>query len=64
VTYDLEILPIYFQFQGPEQVTVPIADVFDGRIAAWVDAKLLGFVDTCLRTQTLDQYRLSITSLY
>jgi hypothetical protein len=59
VTYDLEILPIYFQFQGHEQVTVPIADVFDDRIAAWIDAKLVEFVDAYLRTQTVDQYRLS-----
>jgi hypothetical protein len=59
VTYDLEILPIYFRFQGHDQVAVPIADALDGRIAAWVDAKLLGFVDTYLQLQTLDQYHLS-----
>ncbi len=59
-TYDLEILPIYFQFQGHDQVTVRITDVSDGRMADWVDARLLGFVDAYLRTQALEQYRLSI----
>jgi hypothetical protein len=59
VTYDLEILPIYFRFQGHDQVVAPIAEAFDGRITAWVDAKLLGFVDTYLQLQTLDQYQSS-----
>src|ERR1700693_1804082 len=59
VTYDLEILPIYFRFQGHDQVVAPIAGSFDGRITAWVDAKLLGFVDTYLQLQTLDQYQSS-----
>jgi len=37
----------------------PIACLFDGRIAAWVDAKLLGFVDVYLQLQTHDQYQKS-----
>jgi hypothetical protein len=57
VTYDLEILPIFFQFPGHDQIVAPIANVFDDRITAWVDAKLLGFVDTYLKLQTLDQYQ-------
>jgi hypothetical protein len=57
VTYELEILPIYFKFQGHDQVVAPIAGVFDGHIAAWVDAKLLGFVDVYLQLQTHDQYQ-------
>jgi hypothetical protein len=59
VTYDLEILPIYFKFDGHDQVVVPIECLFDGRIPAWVDAKLLGFVDTYLQLQTHDQYQRS-----
>jgi len=59
VTYDLEILPIYFKFEGHDQVVAPIACLFDGRIAAWVDAKLLGFVDVYLLSQTHDQYQKS-----
>jgi YHS domain-containing protein len=59
VTYDLEILPIYFRFQGHDQIVVPIADMLGGPIEAWVDAKLLNFVDTYLQLRTLDQYQLS-----
>ena len=59
VTYELEILPIYFKFPGHDQIVTPIASLFDGRIAAWVDAKLLGFVDVYLQLQTHDQYQRS-----
>ncbi len=59
VTYDLEILPIYFDFQGHDQLAVPIEGMCDASVAAWVDAKLLGFVDTYLKSQTLDQYQFS-----
>jgi YHS domain-containing protein len=59
VTYDLEILPIYFQFPGHDQIVVPMAGIVGGPIEAWVDAKLLGFVDTYLQLRTLDQYQLS-----
>ncbi len=59
VTYDLEILPIYFQFQGHDQIVVPMASIRGGPIEAWVDTKLLGFVDTYLQLRTLDQYQLS-----
>ena len=59
VTYELEILPIYFKFPGHDQIVTPIACLFDGRIAAWVDAKLLGFVDVYLQLQTHDQYQKS-----
>jgi hypothetical protein len=59
VTYDLEILPIYFKFQGHDQVVVPIAAVRDGKVAAWIDAKLLDFVDVYLESQTLEQYHRS-----
>ena len=59
VTYELEILPIYFKFPGHDQIVTPIASLFDGRIAAWVDAKLLGFVDVYLQLQTHDQYQKS-----
>jgi hypothetical protein len=59
VTYDLEILPIYFKFPGHDQIVTPTASLFDGRIAAWVDAKLLGFVDVYLQLQTHDQYQKS-----
>jgi hypothetical protein len=59
VTYDLEILPIYFKFQGHDQLVVPIATVREGKVADWVDTKLLDFVDVYLQSQTLEQYQRS-----
>jgi hypothetical protein len=37
----------------------PMASILDGSITAWVEQKLLAFVDTYLQSQTLDQYHLS-----
>jgi hypothetical protein len=59
VTYDLEILPIYFRFQGHDQLTVALDSVPAASVADWIDAKLLGFVDAYVRTQTVKQYQLS-----
>jgi hypothetical protein len=59
VTYDLEILPIYFRFQGHDQLAVPLDGVPAASVADWVDAKLLGFVDAYVRSQTVKQYQLS-----
>jgi hypothetical protein len=59
VTYDLRILPIYFEFQGHDQLAVPIDRVRDASVAAWVAAKLLQFVDASLLTRTLDLHGLS-----
>jgi hypothetical protein len=59
VTYDLEILPIYFRFQGHDQLAVPLDGVPAASVADWIDAKLLGFVDAYARTQTVKQYQLS-----
>jgi len=57
VTYELEILPIYFQFQGHDQLVMPIGGIDDRCVAVWVESKLLGFVDAYVRLQTLDQYQ-------
>jgi hypothetical protein len=59
LTYDLEILPIYFRFQGHDQLAVPLDGVPAASVAEWIDAKLLGFVDAYVRTQTVKQYQLS-----
>jgi hypothetical protein len=59
VTYRLEILPIYFQFEGHDQFVVPLDGVQAASVADWIDAKLLEFVDAYARTQTVKQYQLS-----
>lgn len=57
LTYNLEILPIYFQFEGHDQLVVSLSAIDDGSVAAWVDGKLLDFTDTYLQLQVIDQYQ-------
>jgi YHS domain-containing protein len=57
VRYDLEILPVFFQFEGHDQLSVPLNRVVDAQVAAWVEEKVLQFVDTYLRLEAVDQYQ-------
>jgi len=57
VLYDLEILPVFFQFQGSDQLTIPLEQFDEKKIADWVDQKIIDFVDTYLRLETVDQYQ-------
>lgn len=57
LTYHLEILPIFFQFEGQDQLVVPLDSIDDEAVASWVNAKLLGFTDTYLRVQVIEQYQ-------
>lgn len=59
ITYHLEILPIFFQFEGQDQLVVPLDRIDDESVASWVNAKLLGFTDTYLRVQLIEQYQQS-----
>jgi YHS domain-containing protein len=57
LTYNLQILPIYFQFDGHDQFVVSLSAVDDGAVAAWMDRKVLDFTDTYLKLQVIDQYQ-------
>jgi|SRR5580704_5048107 hypothetical protein len=59
VTHDLEILPIYIQFQGPSRSSCRWRPAAAARSKRGCDTKLLGFLDTYLQLRTLDQYQLS-----
>jgi YHS domain-containing protein len=54
--FRLEILPIFFQFCGHDQLCVPTDAIDTRKVAEWVDAKLLEFVDTYLRVPTVEGY--------
>jgi YHS domain-containing protein len=56
VLSDLEILPVFFPFEGRARLTVPLGRVTDDTVAAWVDERLVSFVRTYLRVETADQY--------
>jgi YHS domain-containing protein len=57
VIYRLEILPIFFSFAGHDQVAFPLADTDEALVAAWVEDRLIGFVETYLRVGKADQYQ-------
>jgi YHS domain-containing protein len=57
VLYSLEILPVYFQFENRDQLAFPLGRVDEAKVAAWVDQKILGFVETYLRLESCDQYQ-------
>lgn len=52
--YELEILPVPFTFEGSDQTDFPLQDVDEKRVIAWVDERLLRFVDTYLRLKDGD----------
>ncbi|GMU82515.1 MAG: YHS domain-containing protein [Phycisphaerales bacterium] len=57
VCYRLEILPVFFQFNGHDQRTFPLDQVDEQQVATWVDTKLTEFVDTYLRLENADAYQ-------
>lgn len=57
VCYKLEIRPVFIQFEGRDQLAIPVDAVDDARVALWVDQKLITFVDTYLRLLEVEQYQ-------
>lgn len=57
VLYDLEILPIFFQFERQDQLLLAFDDLDQEQIADWVNQRILVFVDTYLRLEQTDQYQ-------
>jgi YHS domain-containing protein len=53
----IEILPIFFAVEGRDELTMLLDEVDDEKVAAWVDAKILYFVETYLRLETSDQHQ-------
>jgi YHS domain-containing protein len=56
VLSNLEILPVFFPFEGRAQLTLPLGRVNDDTVAAWVVERLVCFVRTYLRVEAADQY--------
>jgi YHS domain-containing protein len=55
--YQLEILPVFFPVEGQGQLTMPLDEVNEEKAIAWVEAKLVQFVDTYLRLETSDHHQ-------
>ena len=53
----LEILPVFFPVEGKDELTMLLDEVDENKAAAWVEAKILHFVDTYLRLETSDHHQ-------
>jgi YHS domain-containing protein len=56
VQYRLEILPVFFAFKDKDQLAFPRGAVDEKRLAAWVDDRLIEFLDSYLQLEVTDQY--------
>ncbi|MHC4819176.1 MAG: hypothetical protein ACYTF8_14095, partial [Planctomycetota bacterium] len=57
VTYDVEILPIFMNYERHDEISFPV-DAFDfDQAFAWVDDKIVGFVRTYMELQFAEQYQ-------
>ena len=59
LVYDLEILPIFFKFEGHDQTGFSLNRPNPEQIAGWVDERIFAFVDTYLQLEQTDQYQKS-----
>lgn len=59
VTYNLEIIPIFFRFKGHDQLVVAVASVDAKTIEGWIERNLVEFTDTYLQLQVVEQYQQS-----
>ncbi len=57
IHYDLEILPIFIQYNKHAQLEVPLDSIDDQKIASWVEDRLLEFTKTYLELEFADQYQ-------
>ena len=57
IHYDLEILPIFIQYNKHAQLEVPLDSIDDRKIATWVEERLLEFTRTYLELEFADQYQ-------
>jgi YHS domain-containing protein len=60
--HKLTILPMFFPFEGSDQLSMPLEMLDEDKIARWVDDKIVGFVETYLRLETADQYQTENTA--
>jgi YHS domain-containing protein len=55
--YSLSILPAFFPFDTEGHLVQPLESVDEGKVATWVEERILGFLDAYLRLETLESYQ-------
>jgi len=53
----VEILPVFFPVEGRDTLTMPLNEVDEEKAAAWVEAKIVQFVDSYLRLETSNHHQ-------
>jgi YHS domain-containing protein len=56
VLFKCEMLPVFFPFECGGRLALPLGRVNNDTVAAWVDERLVCFVNTYLRVEAADQY--------
>ena len=54
---ELEIVPAFFPLEGRHELTMPLDAADREKAAAWVEAKIIYFVDSYLRLETSNQHQ-------
>jgi len=57
ISYSLEILPIFFSFDGHDQIALEVDEADPDRVAQWVHRKIVDFLDVYMQLQVVDQYQ-------
>ncbi len=59
VCYELHMMPVFIKYSAHDKMTLPLDEVSEENVAAWVERRLLEFLDTYLRIDrgepTLDE---------
>ena len=56
LAYDLEILPIYMEFEKHAELSMPLTAIDENAVAKWLDDRIIGFVRSYLGLQTNEYY--------
>jgi len=57
LTYRLEILPIFFDFPRQDECLLPLQALDDAKVAAWIEDKVVAFLDAYLRLEIHPTYQ-------
>lgn len=57
ITYCLEILPMFFDFDREDRFVTPADAVDEQAVATWAEKKILQFLDAYLRLQEIEPYQ-------
>ncbi len=57
LVFDSQILPVFVQFPRADELSFPLEEVDQQRVATWVETKLFAFLEAYLQLQWLDQYQ-------